>query len=124
MTVDRYLAAQPEAVRAVLERVRAIVKKALPRATEGIGYRILEYRVDDRMVLYVAGFAKHVAIYPATARVVAELRDAIAGRLHGKGTIRFAIDAPIPARVVTRIAKVRAAEAKDAAGAKRAKTTR
>ena len=38
-SVDEYIAAQPETVRAKLEQVRAAIKKAVPEAQEGIAYR-------------------------------------------------------------------------------------
>ena len=39
MSVDEYIAAQPEAVRQKLQQVRAAIKRAVPEALEGIGYR-------------------------------------------------------------------------------------
>jgi uncharacterized protein YdhG (YjbR/CyaY superfamily) len=109
-SIDAYLAAQPEAVRPVLERVRATIRRTLPRAVEGISYGIPIFKVDGRMVLYFAGFRRHWSIYPATARVLDELGDALAGALHSKATLRFPYEDGVPARLVARIAKVRAAE--------------
>jgi len=109
--VDDYLAAQPPSARATLRRVRAIVRKALPGAVEGISYQMPVYKLDGRMVLYFAGFRAHYSIYPATARLLDVLKPALAGRLHSKATIRFSYDEPVPAALITRIAKVRAAEA-------------
>lgn len=109
-SVDDYLAAQPPEARAVLARVRAAIKKALPRSTERISYRIPTYDVDGTMVLYFAGFARHWSIYPLTPALGRELGDELAPRLKGK-TIRFAYDEKFPAALIARIAKVRAAEA-------------
>src|SRR5690606_27005439 len=114
---------QPEPARPVLERVRAAIRKALPRAAEGISYQIPVYRLDGAMVLYFAGFRRHYSIYPATARVVEELGEDLAGRLHGKGTIRFPLAEPVPARLIGRIARLRAAEVAEAAKARAAKKT-
>lgn len=77
-TVDEYLAAQPIPARSVLERVRATIRKALPRAVERISYRIPVYELDGRMVLYFAGFRRHYSIYPATERLVAALERELA----------------------------------------------
>jgi uncharacterized protein YdhG (YjbR/CyaY superfamily) len=109
-TVDAYLAAQPPPARTVLERVRAVIRKALPGAVEGISYRIPVYKLDGVMVLYFAGFRRHYSLYPATARVLAALGDELAGSLHSKATIRFSYEDPVPTRLVARIAKLRAAE--------------
>jgi uncharacterized protein YdhG (YjbR/CyaY superfamily) len=123
-SVDEYLAAQPMPARAVLERVRATIRRALPGATEGISYQIPIYKLDGVMVLFFAGFQRHYSIYPATARVVGALGDELAGRWHGKGTIRFSLGEAIPTRLITRIAKLRAAEAaelEEARAARKAK---
>ena len=110
-SVADYIAAQPLPARSVLKRVRATIRKALPNATEGISYRIPIYKSGGRMVLYFAGFQRHYSIYPATAGVKAALRNELAGFLHSKGTIRFSLEAPVPTRLIARIAKLRAAEA-------------
>jgi uncharacterized protein YdhG (YjbR/CyaY superfamily) len=116
-SVDDYLAAQPAPARSVLERVRATIRKALPGAVEGISYQIPIYKLDGRMVLYFAGFQRHYSIYPATARVVGALEDELAGRVHSKATLRFSYGEAIPARLITRIAKLRAAEVSEHASA-------
>src|SRR5688572_26927851 len=98
-TVAEYIAAQPPPARAVLRRVRSIIRRALPGAVEGISYQIPVYKLDGRMVLYFAGFQRHYSIYPATARVVSELKRELDGLLHSKATIRFSYEDPIPARL-------------------------
>lgn len=113
-SVDAYLAAQPEGARAVLARVRAAIKKALPRATERISYRIPTYDLDGKMVLFFAGFRRHWSIYPLTPALQRELGEELAPRLAGK-TIRFAYDERFPAGLLARIAKVRAKESAESA---------
>jgi uncharacterized protein YdhG (YjbR/CyaY superfamily) len=110
-SVDDYLAAQPASARSVLERVRATLRKALPAATEGISYQMPIYKLDGVMVLYFAGYQRHYSIYPATARVLGALEKELAGRVHSKATIRFSYADAIPMRLITRIARLRAAEA-------------
>jgi uncharacterized protein YdhG (YjbR/CyaY superfamily) len=117
-SVDEYVAAQPLPARSVLERVRATIRKALPGATEGISYQIPVYKLDGVMVLYFAGFKRHYSIYPATARVIGALEDELAGLLHSKATIRFSLDRSVPSRLITRIAKLRAAEVAERAMAR------
>lgn len=121
-TVPAYIAAQPAANRAALKAVRAAVKKALPRSTEGISYRIPIVKLDGRMVLYFAAFKQHYAIYPATKRVLSELGSQVKDRLHNKSTIRFSYDDAPPAKLIARIARIRAAEAKEATAARAAKS--
>jgi uncharacterized protein YdhG (YjbR/CyaY superfamily) len=120
-SVDDYIATQPAPARATLRRVRATIRKALPRATEGISYRIPIYKLDGVMVLFFAGFQRHYSIYPATARIVGALGKDLAGRLRSKGTIRFPLAEAVPARLITRIAKARAAEVTELGRTKTAK---
>jgi uncharacterized protein YdhG (YjbR/CyaY superfamily) len=109
-SVDEYIAAQPVMARPVLERVRGMIRKALPNAVEGISYQIPVYKLDGRMALYFAGFQQHYSIYPATSRVVSALKSELAGLLHSKATIRFSYADAVPSRLITRIAKLRAAD--------------
>jgi uncharacterized protein YdhG (YjbR/CyaY superfamily) len=110
-SVDDYIAAQPLPARRVLQRVRAAIRSALPGAVEGISYQIPVYKLNGRMVVYFAGFQRHYSIYPATARVIAALKDELAGRVHSKATIRFDYEHAVPTRLITRIVRLRAAEA-------------
>ncbi|HEY5921496.1 MAG TPA: DUF1801 domain-containing protein [Kofleriaceae bacterium] len=109
-SVAEYIAAQPPHLRLVLKRVRAAIRKALPRAMEGISYQMPIYKLDGTMVLYFAGYPKHYAIYPATPRLLRALKNEAAGLLHSKATLRFPVDEAVPNRLITRIAKLRAAE--------------
>ena len=54
-SVDEYIARQPEAVRPKLEQVRAAIRKAVPEAVEGIGYRMPGYKLNGKAMLYFAG---------------------------------------------------------------------
>jgi uncharacterized protein YdhG (YjbR/CyaY superfamily) len=112
-TVADYIAAQPPPTRAALKKVRATIRKALPRATEGISYQIPIYKLDGVMVLYFAGYANHYSIYPATPKLLAALGKKDAARLQHKATLRFSLDEPVPVRLITRIAKLRAAETRE-----------
>jgi uncharacterized protein YdhG (YjbR/CyaY superfamily) len=61
-------------------------------------------------VLYFAGWKQHYSLYPATGRVVAAFKDELAPYQISKGTIRFPLSEPVPARLIGRIAKFRAKE--------------
>jgi len=109
--VDAYIAAQPGTTRGVLEKVRATLRKALPGAEEVISYKIPAYRMAGGIVIYFAGWKQHYALYPVTAPLIAAFKAELAPyELSNKGTVRFPLDAPVPARLITRIAKYRARE--------------
>jgi uncharacterized protein YdhG (YjbR/CyaY superfamily) len=109
-SVDEYIAGQPGDVRPILERVRRAIRRGLPGAEEGIGYQIPCYRLNGRVVLYFAGWTRHFSLYPAGDRLVAELGDEISAYEISKGTIRFPLSHPVPARLIERIARFRAKE--------------
>lgn len=109
-TVDRYLAAQPAATRAVLDRVRAAIRKAVPKAEECITYQIPTYRLPGGTVIYFAGWKKHFSLYPASALVVATFKDELSGRDMSKGTIRFPLDEKVPVGLIGKIVRLRAKE--------------
>ncbi|MCZ2074811.1 MAG: DUF1801 domain-containing protein [Bryobacteraceae bacterium] len=113
-SVDEYIASQPEAVESVLQRLRSIIRRALPRAEEVISYQIPAYRLHGSAVLYFAGWKKHYSLYPVTGRLVEEFKDDLAPYEVSKGTIRFPLSRPVPVKLIERIAKFRAKEAAEA----------
>ncbi len=120
-SVDEYIAAQPEAVQGVLERVRGAIRKAVPDAEEVISYQIPAFRLPAGLVLWFAGWKKHYSLYPATAGVVAAFEDQLASYEISKGTIRFPLSEPVPVRLIERIARLRAKEVGERATAKAAR---
>ena len=111
-SVPDYIASQTPAAQKSLRRVRSAIRKALPKAEEAISYGIPAYRVDGRAVVYFASFKEHYSLYPAGPRVVAAFEKELAPYEHnGKGTIRFPLSAPVPERLVGRLAAFMAKEA-------------
>lgn len=110
-TVDEYIASQPEAVREVLDRVRNAIRKAVPKATEEISYKIPAYKLHGEPVLYFAAWKKHYSLYPATRRLLAAFQEDLAGYDVKQSRIRFSLLEPVPVKLIARIAKFRAKEA-------------
>lgn len=108
-SVDEYIASQPEAARATLERVRSIIRKALPKAKERISYQIPAFEQDGGCVIYFAGWKKHFSLYPVSERLLTELGvDPSGYEVNDKGTIRFPLSEPVPEKLISRISKLRA----------------
>jgi uncharacterized protein YdhG (YjbR/CyaY superfamily) len=115
-SVDRYIASQPEASQPILERVRAVIRKALPKAEEVISYQIPAYKIDAGYVIYFAGFKQHYSLFPAKAPLVAAFQKELAPyEANKKGTIRFPLAQPVPVRLIARIAKFRLQEVRASA---------
>lgn len=109
--VNEYIARYPASMRPTLRRVRAAIRKAIPRAAEGIGYGIPAYRFEEGGALYFAGWTKHWSLYPASAALVEAMGDALAPYEVEKATIRFPWTKPVPVGLVGRIARFMAREA-------------
>lgn len=119
-SVDEYIAAQPDDVRGALDCVRSAIREALPAAEEIISYKIPAYKLNGRSMLWFAGWKRHYSVYPAGDRLVAAFKDELARYEIKKGTIRFPLSEPVPARLIKRIAKFRAKEAEESTKAKAA----
>jgi uncharacterized protein YdhG (YjbR/CyaY superfamily) len=109
-SVDEYIASKPESVQGILERVRGAIRKALPGADEVISYQIPAYKLQGRAVIYFAGWKQHYSVYPAIGALVEAFKDELAPYEISKGTIRFPLSAPVPVRLIGRLAKFRAKE--------------
>lgn len=108
-SVDEYLAAVPPKYRAALEKLRRTIRAAAPEAEETISYGMPAFR-QDGMLVYYAAFQDHGSFFigsPAARRRFAEELRPFAG---GKGTVRFTLEHPLPANLVTRIVTARVAE--------------
>src|SRR5579871_2196005 len=107
-SVDEYIAEQPEGLRPKLEQVRAAIRRAVPEAVEGIGYRMPGYKLRGKPMLYFAGFKEHYSLFAASGTFFAVLEEELKGYELRKGTIHFRLDKPVPVKLIGRIAKLRA----------------
>lgn len=107
-SVDDYIAAQPEAVRPKLQKVREVIKKAVPDAIEGIAYRMPGYKLHGKPLLYFAGFKQHYSLFAASGTFFATVADELSGYIVSKGTVQFPLTEPVPVKLISRIAKLRA----------------
>jgi uncharacterized protein YdhG (YjbR/CyaY superfamily) len=108
-TVDEYLASVPEPARSTLEKVRAVIRSAVPKdATEVISYRIPAFRYK-KMIVWYAAFSDHCSLFP-TASVIAKFKDELKVYKIAKGTIQFPVDKPFPSALLKRIVKARLAD--------------
>ena len=120
-SVDEYIAAQPEALQVVLQRVRGAIRKAVPGTEEAISYQIPTFKRPGGYVVYFAGWKQHFSLYPASARLLAAFKDDLAPYEVEKGTIRFPLSKPVPLKLIERIAKFLAREAEERARARSAR---
>jgi uncharacterized protein YdhG (YjbR/CyaY superfamily) len=118
-SVDFYIAAQPEAARVALERVRAVIRKALPGAEETIAYNMPTYKQGGVAVIHFAAWKKHFSLYPASAKLLRFFKKDLAGATINKSTIRFPLAEPVPVELIGRIARYRVTEMDERAARKK-----
>ncbi|HTW33061.1 MAG TPA: DUF1801 domain-containing protein [Rhizomicrobium sp.] len=114
-SVDEYIAAQPEPVQAVLERVRAAIRKALPGADETISYTMPTYSLRGNFIIHFAAWKRHFSLYPASAKLIWSFKKELAAATLIKNTIRFPLTEPVPTALIERIAKFRVKEQEERA---------
>ena len=61
--IDEYLAAVSDDKRAALERLRKIIRTAVPKAEECISYQLPAFRLDGKCFVWFGAAANHCAIY-------------------------------------------------------------
>ena len=116
-SVEEYLAGLSDEQRGALEHLRKHVRAAAPGATEQISYQMPAFKLDGRFLVSFAAFTDHCSLFPASNRVMEEMEEELQPYFSGKGTLRFTVDEPIPAALVTRIVKARIEENAEAAAA-------
>ncbi len=111
--VAGYIADYPPATRNLLKQLRTLVKKNVPKGTEEkISYGIPGY-LWYGMLVYFAGYDKHIGFYPGKA-TIEHFKAELSRYKLAKGTVQFPLDAPLPVALITRMVKyrVKANEAK------------
>ena len=98
-----------------------MIQSAVPlEATEAISYGIPAFKYNGMLVAYAA-FASHCSFFPASGELLKEFAEELRDYPCSKGTIRFALDKPLPSALVKKLVKARVAknEAKARAKGKR-----
>ena len=106
MTIDDYIKAASDRARPVLKKIRSIVRKAAPDATETISYRMPAFKLEGRILVYFAAFKNHIGLFPPV-RGDARIEKALKPYAGEKGNLRFPFDEPMPYALIERIVKLR-----------------
>ncbi|MDH4089258.1 MAG: DUF1801 domain-containing protein [Cyclobacteriaceae bacterium] len=115
-TIDDYIASYPIAVQEILQKLRATIRKAAPKAEETINYQIPTFKENGNLV-HFAAYKNHIGFYPASSGIK-EFRKELSAYDGAKGSVRFPLDKPLPLALVSRIVKFRVNENLERAKAK------
>jgi uncharacterized protein YdhG (YjbR/CyaY superfamily) len=108
--IDRYLAALDEPKRSTLEALRTSILEIVPEAEQGISYGTPAFKVQGKAVAGFAAFKSHLSYVPHSGSVLATLQDDTAPYETSKGSLKFAVDKPLPTRLVKKLISARMRE--------------
>lgn len=108
-SIDEYIAGFPAEVQLIMQQVRSTINNMVPEAEETISYAIPCFKLHNEYLVYFAGFAKHIGVYPAPTGNP-EFTTAFQGYKTGKGSIQFPLDKPIPFDLIKKIVDFRLRE--------------
>jgi uncharacterized protein YdhG (YjbR/CyaY superfamily) len=101
--IDAYLAALEEPKRSTLEQLRETILEVVPDAEQGLAYGMPAFKVRGKTVAGFAAFQHHLSYMPHSGSVLAALGHDVADYETSKGALRFAIDSPLPKRLVRKM---------------------
>jgi len=108
-SVEKYIASFPSSVQLVLRKIREIVRREAPDATEKICYGIPTFYLHQNLVHYAA-FKEHISFFPTSSGIV-NFQNELAGYKCSRGTIRFPNGTKIPYKLIAKIVRFRVQEA-------------
>ena len=107
-TIDEYISLYPLKVQKLLQKVRMVIKKAAPEATEAIKYQLPTFVLNGNLVHFGA-FKNHIGFYPAPSGI-SVFKKELSVYESGKGSIQFPMDKEIPFDLISRIVQFRIKE--------------
>lgn len=118
--MDAYIANAPKDIQVILEKVRATIRKAAPKAEETINYGIPTFTLEGNLV-HFAGFKNHIGFYP-TPSGIEKFKKELSIYECAKGSVKFPLDKPVPYALISKIVKFRVKENLERAEAKKNKS--
>ncbi|MBN8657915.1 MAG: DUF1801 domain-containing protein [Anaerolineae bacterium] len=104
-SIDEYIAECPPESQDYMQQIRKLIRSLVPDAKERISYQIAAFERNGKNIIHFAGWKKHVSLYPVPAGSEAFERQ-IAKYVDGKGTLKFALDEPLPLKLIERVVKL------------------
>ena len=109
--IDDYLALLDEPKRSTLGALRASIIRIIPEAEQCISYAMPAFKLQGTTIAGFAAFKNHLSYLPHSGSVLTELAAELAGYEQTKGSLHFAVDAPLPEDLVEKLIAVRMSQA-------------
>ena len=107
VTMDECIASLPNETQEILQKIRALGKKLVPKSTEAVSYGMPTLKLDGKNFFHFCGFKNHIGVYPAINEEDAAIPELKQYRT-GKGTFQFPLDKPIPYDLIEKMILYRA----------------
>jgi uncharacterized protein YdhG (YjbR/CyaY superfamily) len=107
--VSEYISGFAPEVIERLEVLRSIVAECAPGAVECIAYGMPGYKLNGKPLVYFGAFAKHVGVYALPA-AHEHFTEELKVYKHGKGSVQFANNKPLPLDLIRKMIKFNAGE--------------
>jgi len=105
--IDSYIAMQPKAVAAALEKLRQAIRSVVPPETkETITFNIPAFKLNGTLVSFAA-FKDHCGLYVVNPAIMEEFKEELKEYTKGKMAIHFTPGKPLPLPLVKKIVKAR-----------------
>jgi len=108
-TADIYIKQFPNEVQEILSLIRTIIFEEVPEAEEKISYAMPGYFLNNKPLVYFAGYKNHIGLY-ATPTGHEKFKKELSPYKQGKGSVQFPLDSEIPYDLIWRIVKFRKQE--------------
>jgi uncharacterized protein YdhG (YjbR/CyaY superfamily) len=105
--IDRYLAGLDQPQRSTLEALRKSIMEVVPEAEQCISYGTPAFKLQGKTVAGFAAFQYHLSYLPHSGSVLATLPADVAPYETSKGSLKFAINEPLPKRLVEKLVHAR-----------------
>jgi len=102
--IDEYIVEFPKEVQAMLQQIRATIRKVAPKAEEAIKYAIPTFVWNGKNLVHFAAFKNHIGFYP-TPTGIDSFKKELSKYKQGKGSVQFPLDEPMPLKLITEIVK-------------------
>ena len=101
--IDDYITSFPADVQEALRSIRQAIREAAPEAEERISYHMPAFFQDGSLV-YFSAYKKHIGMYGVHG-ALEEYRDEVTPYLQEKGTLRFALNRPMPVDLIGKLVR-------------------
>lgn len=116
--IDEYATYFPKDVQEIINKIRKLVSKIEPEATETISYNIPTFLLNGHYFFYFSANKKHIGIYPSSDDMEQEIPE-LKNFRSDKATIQLPYTEPFRYDLVEAIVKFKAKEARKTKGTKK-----